>query len=176
MSDKLVLIMPECDECGVSTRLKSVLDHALADRPVEYIRTATDLVPLRDRKLLFVIQLDASGINPEYYKMLRKIRLDRNFFDGCLGGLIVDGVTEGFTKAVSREVVLSANLAGCAFLGRPLVEATGSLSNFKIQAANLNTDLIGAYLRAAKILVDRLIEGQEFERKEKPRLLVFDNV
>ena len=90
MSDKLVLIMPECDECGISTRLKSVLDHALADRPVEYIRTAADLVPLRDRKLLFVIQLDASGINPEYYKMLRKIRLDRNFFDGCLGGLIVN--------------------------------------------------------------------------------------
>lgn len=172
MSDKLVLIIPECDECGITDRLNSALTHALADQSVEYIRKADDLAPLRDRKVLFAVQLDASGINPEYYKMLRKIRLDRNFFEGCLGGLIVDGITEGFTKAVSREIVLSANLAGCAFLGRPLVEATGSLANFKIQAANLNTDLMGAYLRAAKVLVERLNEGQSFDRGPKPRLLV----
>ena len=38
------------------------------------------------------------------------------------------------TKDVARDMVFAANQAGCGFLGRPLVEATGSLRNFRTQA------------------------------------------
>ena len=41
-------------------------------------------------------------------------------------------------------------------IGRPLVEGTGSLANFRVQAKNLGTDLMGAYLAAAQELVQRL--------------------
>ena len=67
--------------------------------------------------------------------------------------------------------MLAANLAGCAFLGRPLVEGTGSLANFRVQAKNLGTDLMGAYLAAAQELVQRL-DTFTFPQKERPELLV----
>ena len=49
-----------------------------------------------------------------------------------MGGIIVDGSSELFTKALARRLAFSANLAGCIFPGKPLVEATGSLSNFNV--------------------------------------------
>lgn len=172
MNDELVLIIPECSESRISKRLESVLAHCLTGYHTTTISCAEELSPLCDRRILFVVQVDETGINLEYCRMLKKIRKDRTMFEGCIGGLIVDGVTEGFTKAISRELVLTANIAGCAFIGRPLVEATGSLSNFKIQAANLNTDLCSAYLRAAKVLTDRLMGDQPSIQNPRPRLLV----
>ena len=44
------------------------------------------------------------------------------------------------TKDVARDMVFAANQAGCGFLGRPLVEATGSLRNFRTQAQIGGTD------------------------------------
>ena len=44
--------------------------------------------------------------------------------EGCWGAVLVVGRGELYTKDVARDLVLAANLAGCAFLGRPLVEAT----------------------------------------------------
>ena len=76
-----------------------------------------------------------------------------------------------YTKSAAAELTLAANLAGCAFVGRPLVEGTGSLVNFRIQAKNLNTDLMGAYRTAARELV-RQLEEASFPRQEAPELLV----
>ena len=59
----------------------------------------------------------------------------------------MDGPGELYTKSTAAELALAMNSAGCALVGRPLVEATGSLSNFRIQAKNLSTDLMGAYRR-----------------------------
>ena len=47
-------------------------------------------------------------------------------------------------------------MAGCAFLGRPLVEATGSLRNFRVQAEIRGTDEAAAFALAAEELIDRL--------------------
>ena len=83
----------------------------------------------------------------------------------------MDGASPLYTKSAAAELTLAANLAGCAFVGRPLVEGTGSLVNFRIQAKNLNTDLMGAYRTAARELV-RQLEEASFPRQEAPELLV----
>lgn len=70
-----------------------------------------------------------------------------------------------------EELALAADMAGCALIGRPLVEGTGSLANFRVQAKNLGTDLMGAYLAAAQELVQRL-DTFTFPKKERPELLV----
>ena len=67
--------------------------------------------------------------------------------------IIADCGSELYTKSAAAELAFAANRAGCAFVGRPLVEGTGSLVNFRIQAKNLNTDLMGAYRAAARELV-----------------------
>ena len=56
----------------------------------------------------------------------------------------------------ARDLVFAANQAGCAFLGRPLVEATGSLRNFRVQAQIGGTDEETAFRAAVSELLERL--------------------
>jgi len=118
---------------------------------------ADGLEGLRGRRLLFAVALDKGGCNLAYYRMLAVLRQDGGLLEGCLGALVVTGVGELYTKDVARDLVLSANLAGCAFLGRPLVEATGSLRNFQVQAQIHGTDEPTAFRMAAAELVERLL-------------------
>lgn len=111
---------------------------------------------LQDRKLIFAIALDGAGCNVEYYKMLSVLRRDGGVLEGCTAGVVVTGVGELYTKDVARDLVLAANLAGCAFLGRPLVEATGSLRNFRVQAEIHDTDEASAFRLAVEELTGRL--------------------
>ena len=100
--------------------------------------------------------LDEGGCNAACYRMLSVLRRAEGLLDGCTAGVVVTGVGELYTKDVARDVVLAANLAGCAFLGRPLVEATGSLRNFRVQAQIQGTDEATAFRLAAAELIGRL--------------------
>ena len=72
---------------------------------------------MKHKRILFAVSLGESGINLEFYPILKKIRMERNCFEGSVGGIIVDGQSELFTKSVGRELVFSANLSGCSFRG-----------------------------------------------------------
>ena len=166
----LVLIHPAPDALWADARLEGVLRHALAGREVRTLRRAEELDSLRNQTLLFAVPLGELGINLEYIRMLARLRREPSLLEGCTAGLIVDGAGELYTKSAATELALAVNAAGCAILGRPLVEGTGSLANFAVQAHNLGTDLAGAYRAAARELVDRL-EGETFPRRERPNLL-----
>jgi len=121
---------------------------------------AEGLEGLREKKILFAIALDEGGCNVAYYRMLTILRRDNGLLDGCVGGVIVMGCGELYTKDVARDMVLAANLAGCAFLGRPLVEATGSMRNFHIQARIYRTDEHTAFRMAVQELAWRLVRWE----------------
>ena len=142
MNKQITLIQPRCREEQKTMRLRSVLDFALEGYEYELIETAEEAAAadLHGKRLLFAIELGESGINLEYVKLLKAIRLNRDMFEGCVAGIVVDGNSELFTKSVARHMVFSSNRAGCAFPGRPLVEGTRTLRNFNIIAANLGTD------------------------------------
>lgn len=61
-------------------------------------------------------------------------------------------------------------MAGCIFPGDRLWREQGTLKNYNIQAQNLNTDNIGAYMEAAKIIVENILEYRK-PNIAKPRLL-----
>ena len=91
---------------------------------------------------------------------------------GWLGGVIVDAKSELYTKSTAQELVLAANMSGCAFVGRSLVEGTGSLRNFTVTAHKLGTDdLMLAYIDSACALV-RAIMAFEGYRRAMPKLTV----
>ncbi len=167
----LVLIRPTPDRPDAAARLDGVLRRALEGVAVRTISTAEELTDLAGKKLLFALCLGEVGVNLEYIRMLARIRREGDLFRGCTAGLIVDAASPLYTKSTAAELTFAANLSGCAFLGRPLVEATDTLSNFAIQAKNLGTDLMGAYRAAARELVQRL-ESEVFPKQEKPELLV----
>ena len=166
----LVVIHPAPDAAWADMRLEDVLRHALAGREVPVLRWAEELDALTGQTLLFALPLGESGINLEYTRMLHQLRTRPHLLQGCTAALIVDGAGELYTKSAGAELALALNQSGCALLGRPLVEGTGSLANFAVQAKNLGTDLMGAYRAAARELVDRLL-SESFSQHARPELL-----
>ena len=140
-----------------SERLKSFLSPLLPPGS-RFLDPEGGLDGLGGQKLLFAVALDEGGCNIACYRMLSLLRRSEGLLAGCTAGIVVTGVGELYTKDVARDVVLAANLAGCAFLGRPLVEATGSLRNFRVQAQIQGTDEATAFRLAVEELVGRLAD------------------
>ncbi|MGI5963553.1 MAG: flavodoxin family protein [Lawsonibacter sp.] len=167
----LVLIRPTPEPEVAQARVDDVLRCALAGRNFRTVARVQDLTNLTGNTLLFVLSLGETGVNLEYTRMLSRLRREPGLLDGCTAGLLVDGVSPLYTKSAATELVLAANLAGCTFLGRPLVEGTGDLSTFRIQAQVQGISCIEAYRRAAQDLIVRL-EGPPFPRRAQPKLVV----
>jgi len=167
----LTLIYPRPDVQEDEHRLDQVLTSATKGIPLDTICRAEELESLAGKRLLFAVPVGTLGINMEYQRMLARLRSRPDLLEGCAAGLIVDGGGELYTKSTAAELTLAANLAGCTFIGRPLVEGTGSLANFRVQADLLRTDPEGAYLAAARELVERLLAFSPV-KKERPELLV----
>lgn len=169
-TDDITLIMPMCREAAKTKRLMDILGYCLDGCNVKVISRAEEFESLENKRVLFAINLGESGINLEYLGFLKKMRVDDQFLRGSVGALIVDGSTELYTKAVARELVFCANRSGCTFVGKPLVEATGSMTNFNTLAMTLETDNIGAYRHSAKTLVQQL-QRFEYPKSDRPNIL-----
>lgn len=166
-------------------RLTGVVEYALSSIPHETVYTAEEFERYLEEKrsakaeeehikyLMFVLDLGENGINPEYYRLLGFLRAkrDKKLLDGFTAGLIADSSSELYTKYTAKELVFAANGAGCAFVGRPLVEGTKTLSNFTVTARNMETDCLTAYQESARRLAAGLVEFHR-QRCESPELLV----
>ena len=139
-----------------SAPLRALLEPLLPPGSVIRRPAEDGMEDLQNRRLLFAVALDPSGCNLAYYGMLRALRGSDTLLRGSVAGVIVTGVGEFYTKDVARDMVFAANQAGCAFLGRPLVEATGSLRNFRIQAQIGGVDEKTAFRLAVRELIARL--------------------
>ncbi|MBQ9974478.1 MAG: NAD(P)H-dependent oxidoreductase [Oscillospiraceae bacterium] len=151
-------------------RLDDVLRHALDDVEHRVVRRPEELCGLAGSRLLFALPVGAYGPDEDYLRLLLHLRAHPDLLTGCTAGLIVDGACELYTKSVATQLALAANLAGCALVGRPLVEATGSLDNFRVQAGALGCEPLQAYHTAAAQLVQRLLSYTP-TLKAKPELL-----
>ena len=158
-----------CPGDTASERYALTLEHALRGHPAR-VRPRMD-GSLENQRVLFAVPLDESGVNHGYYDLLAYLRTHPGCLDGSVGGVLVDGPGDLYTKAVGRELVLSASRAACAFPGRPLVEATGDLRNFTVQAKNAGCSSEEAYRLAAADLTDRVL-GFAPPKRHQPKLLV----
>lgn len=169
---KLTVIRPLCPDSDKTVRLSDVLDYGLKGHEFEVLETAEEIAnrDLRGSRILFAVELGESGINLEYVRLLKMIRINRQMFDGCAAGLIVDGSSELYTKSVARHLTFAANRAGCMFPGRPLVEGTVSLRNYNIIASNLGTDNYTAYKESVRELAERIAQFRQ-PLYEHPKIL-----
>jgi hypothetical protein len=128
---------------------------------IEAIEKASELegVDMRNRHVLFAVSLTEAGVNIEYYRMLEYFRSSPDCLEGSVGGIIVDGKSELFTKALARRLAFSANAAGCTFPGKPLVEATGDLGNFHVLSGVRGVDPMTVYVQQVVGLVRKVIES-----------------
>ena len=166
-----IMVRPNCREQIKTKRLTAILESSLEGHSFEKVSTVEEFDKMKHKRILFAISLGESGINLELYPILKKIRLDRNCLEGSIGGIIIDGQSDLFTKSVGRELAFSANLAGCTFPGKPLVEGTGSLENYAVAAARLDVDNLQAYMHSGKALTDQLMKFKP-PKKKNPKILV----
>lgn len=151
-----------------SDRLNAALDFAL--QGIEY-RHASLEDNLQNRRLLFALCTDDCGMDEESLRLLRQLRRGSNCLQGSVGAMVVDGESELYTKQLAQEMTLAANLAGCAFPGKPLVEATGTLYNQHILAAQRNLSWKETYFQRVRELVMRL-ETFMPPKFSRPKLLM----
>ena len=169
MSLTLLSFPPDCS--ADAGRLYRVLKQALDGMDVE-LRTDTQLDGLQGKRLLFALPLGEYGISLSFQRALLRLRSEPGLLRGCTAGIVTDAESPLYTKSAATELAFAINQAGCALIGRPLVEATGNLVNFTVQARNWNTDLRGAYVAAVKELAERLEQEQFPLRNGPPELLV----
>ena len=155
---------------GRSARLDQSLDAVLSGMPVREL-PPEQIASAAGRRLLFAAAIDEFGPDETFCRLLRTLRQNPDCLSGCFGGVIVDGAGELYTKQTARELVLSANLAGCAFPGKPLVEGTGSLYNQHIQAGLLHLTWEQTYIRQITLLARRLL-AFDLPRFDRPKLLM----
>ena len=154
---------------GRSARLERLLPAALAEFPVAEL--PAEQIASAAGRLLFAVAVDAYGPDEAFVRLLRTLRQNPDCLCGCIGGVIVDGAGELDTKQLARQLVLTANLAGCAFPGKPLVEGTGSLYNQHIQAGLLHLSWEQTYAHQMAQLAGRLLRFR-LPRFERPKLLM----
>ncbi len=167
---ELLVMMLRPDEPEEGARLTSVLESSLRDIAHGTVTDPDQLHPAPGQRLLVAAALGKYGVNTALVRFLRCLRAHPAMLEGCTAALMMDGGGEMYTKSAAAELALALNGAGCALIGRPLVEGTGSLANFRVQAKLLGVDLDGAYRAAVRELIGRLL-ADEFPRRERPELL-----
>ena len=173
MSGGVISLLP----IGSSRRMERLLNHALQECEVKRL-TPEDLAEgVSGLRILFALCVDELGVGEEYVRLLRLLRRGQCFYD-CWAGIIVDGSNELFTKSAAQELVLAANMAGCAFPGKPLVEGTGSLYNQHILARRMELGWEETYFARGAELVRRLLafEPHRFDRPNVLMIHASDNL
>lgn len=156
---------------GKRRRLDAVLSYALKGLPHKVLTLEEGIPDLRGKRVIFAESCGEWGIEEDYIMLLKHLRQHADAMHGSIGGVIMDGESEMYTKELARKLVFSANMSGCLFPGKPLVEATGSLLNFNILSKTLNTDNFTAYKHAARELVQKIAKLDPV-KYERPKLLV----
>lgn len=165
--DKIFVLQPG----KISNRLKEMLEFALENYEYNTIRTSEEISCLRNKRILFVIEISDSGINIEFYKMLEKINLSGHILENSIGSILISGNSELYTRDVSRKIIFYANMAGCTFPGRPLSEATGSLKTYSTYQKIYNKDLLSICKEDCRKIVDRMMSFKK-QKIKKPNILV----
>ncbi|NTU77556.1 MAG: NAD(P)H-dependent oxidoreductase [Alphaproteobacteria bacterium] len=157
--------------CNESERLRETLTHALEGVAHERVDSAVALPLHAGKRVLFAIGLSEHGLDAAVIALIASLRQDTQAMQGATGAMIIDGAGELYTKQTADMLALAANLAGCRFPGKPLVEATGTLDNWNVQSLRRGVSLAGAYRQAARELVQRLVNYAP-EQKARPKVLL----
>ncbi|QZY57257.1 flavodoxin family protein [Crassaminicella profunda] len=151
---KLHVIIPG----EISTELSKILKASISHINTVIIKTPDDLPNLKNKKILFIVELNELGHNHSFFEML--LNLYHKGGDALLGAsaaMIIHSPNELHTKSTARNIIFLANQLGCRFMGHPMIEVTGNFNNFKTWQKTYNLSLEAICHKLCKRLVDRLI-------------------
>ncbi|SHJ97152.1 flavodoxin family protein [Paramaledivibacter caminithermalis] len=152
---KLFLIMPG----EISDRLSKMVKAATEGINTYIIDDDINMPDLRNKKIVFAVELDNLGYNIPVFQILSKLsKRGRDALYGSNAVLIIHSSNELYTKSTAQDIIFKANQMGCRFPGHPLIEAIKDLKNFRTWQKCLNLSLDEISLELCRKLGMNLID------------------
>ena len=165
---KNILVCPEKPGFMLKKMIKSANAEGLFK---EYYDNYENL-NYRNKRILFAVELEDSGLNIELYKLICKLKKDKNKpLENSVAGILIHSNSELYTRSQARDLIFSCNMMGCSFPGNPITEATGKLKNFINYEKFFNMTLEKACMKNCKELSERVINHDKSKLKN-PKILV----
>ena len=156
--------------------LKEMIYRAVGDNPHRIVKGTADLPDLTENDILFAIELNPIGVNPEMNSILEKLWLrGESSLHGSRGGILIHSAFNSFTKTASQDIIYLANQLGCLFPGRPTIEANENLDNFQPMEKIYKMPLEEICLLKCEELGRRLVSTQEYFRNKSISVLHSSN-
>ncbi|MBS4534611.1 NAD(P)H-dependent oxidoreductase [Clostridium sp. D2Q-14] len=166
---KIHLIMPE----NPSIFLRKMVKNTIKNQEYVLITNEDNLLNLKNKKILFAVELDNAGKNIGIDKLFSKLfQLGNDSLKDSIGSVLVNNsYNELYTKTIAQDIIFDSNRLGCEFPGRPLVEATSTLANMSTLSKTMNISLEKACFKSCEILGENLINYEQ-KKFNNPKLLV----
>lgn len=166
--ENIYVIMPE----KISNSFAEIVKIVTKDYQPVIIKTFKDLPDLRDKKIIFAIELDECGFNISLFEILLELKQrGDDALSGSRSVIIIQSSSELFTKSTAQRIIFLANQMGCRFPGHPVVEATYNFNNFLTWQKTFNLPLMDIYKKQSKELVKKLME-ENLKLINRPKILV----
>jgi multimeric flavodoxin WrbA len=169
--DTLYIIVPSK---YISIQLQKMIESFITSFPsVIYVKNTNDLCDLKNKKILFAMELGFTGFDLPMLSFFEELGpYNKEFFYGSIAALLVHSNSELGTKGVAQDIIFLANSLGCAFLGKPLVEATSTLKNFLTWQKALEMPLEDICFDLCHKLSKRLLEYKTFPKTDNKKITV----
>lgn len=126
--EELYIIKPNKN---ISPLLQNMITLSTKDIKKFIVEDLNSIPDLTFKKLLFVVEIEEVGYDIPMINFLKKLlEYGKDSLKGSTGALMVHSINDHNTKRIAQDIIYFTNNLGCAFIGHPLIEATGSLNNF----------------------------------------------
>jgi len=158
-------------------KTSSILDNLIqgfaagAGEPSGIIKVPEDLPSLKQRKLVFAVQLDQIGQSLGMYSILNALYdKGKDALMGCEAVILTVSSSELYTKNYAQNLIFLLNRLGCSFPGHPLIEVVDGCINFRTWQKTLHLPLKHIPGVLSKRQGARFIDDYSI-KLEKPRIL-----
>lgn len=155
----------------ISAQLKKMLEAVQNGKKAISITDKSSLPSLVGKKIIICIEISSAGFCMPLYEIISE--LEKRGGDSLKDSsaiLLVHSSNELYTKSTAAFIIFLLNRLGCRFPGHPIVEATGSLSNFSTWRNSKEASLEDICLELCASLGERFA-AYDPRPIEKPKIL-----
>ncbi|MDF2891281.1 MAG: NAD(P)H-dependent oxidoreductase [Clostridia bacterium] len=157
MSEDIYVIRPK----KISNLLSLMIHAACNGQKQIHVIDAATIPDLANKRLLLAVELNEAGYCIPILEMISQLyKKDCNALTGSKAVLLIYSPNDFNTKSTATDIIFQLNLLGCQFPGHPVVEAIGSLNNFRTWQKTLPMTLEEICLEQSTRLGERLIGFQ----------------
>jgi len=155
MSEDIYVIRPKT----ISNLLSHMIHAACDGRKQIHLIDAAMLPDLTNKSLLLAVELNEAGYCIPVLEIISQLyKNGSNSLAGSKAAILIYSPNDFNTKSTAADIIFQLNLLGCQFPGHPVVEAIGSLNNFKTWQKTIPMTLEEICLEQSARLGERLIE------------------